>query len=149
VEEIFKRTFAGGWRGECLQRGKDGREMPLLLSTGLLRSGEGQLAGVFGIARDITERKRVEREMLLKSSLLEAQAETTIDAILAVDEGNRIILSNRHFANMFSVRLEIIQGGDDRPLFKHVLDQVADPKPFLEKVEHLYQHRAASGTRTD
>ena len=43
------------------------------------------------IKQDITERKQAEEAMLFKTALLEAQAETTIDGILAVDESDNII----------------------------------------------------------
>jgi len=141
LEEIDAKTFAGGWRGECLQRRKDGTDLPVLLSTGLLKDREGRLAGVFGIARDITERKRAEQEILFKNTLLEAQAETSIDAILAVDEANQIILSNRQFATMWGMPPEMVRTGDDNQLLQHVTNQVNNPQQFLERVEHLYDHR--------
>jgi PAS domain S-box-containing protein len=140
-EEINARTFAGGWRGECLHLRKDGTDLPVLLSTGLLRDSEGQFAGVFGIARDISERKEAEHELLVKNALLEAQAETTIDGILAVDEANRIILSNRQFASIWSVPPSMICKGDDAALLQYVLTQTENPQEFLERVEHLYKHR--------
>lgn len=141
IAEIDTQTFAGGWRGECLQRRKDGTDLPVLLSTGLLKDQEGRVAGVFGIARDITERKHAEQEILFKNVLLEAQAETTIDAILAVDEANHIILSNRQFATMWSVPRGMVRAGDDAQLLQFVTNQIAAPQRFLEKVAHLYTHR--------
>ncbi len=70
VGEIDAKTFQGGWKGECLQRRKDGTDLPVLLSTGRLTNREGHFAGVFGIARDISERKAVEQEILFKNTLL-------------------------------------------------------------------------------
>ena len=37
-------------------------------------------------------RKQAEEALLFKTALLEAQAETTIDGILAVDESDHIVL---------------------------------------------------------
>jgi PAS domain-containing protein len=50
-----------------------------------LRDVNGSIIGTFGVSRDITERKQAEEELLLKTALLEAQSETTIDGILVVD----------------------------------------------------------------
>ena len=141
ADEITVKTFAGGWRGECLHRRKDGTDMPVLLSTGLLNDRDGQSVGVFGIARDIAERKQSEQEILFKNTLLEAQAETTIDGILAVDEGRRIILSNQQFANIWNVPPATVRIRDQNQLIHSVLDQIEDPGQFLERVEYLYNHR--------
>jgi len=139
--EIDAKTFEGGWRGECLQRRKDGTDFPVLLSTGRLTNREGHFAGVFGIARDITERKAAEQEILFKNILLEAQAETTIDGILAVDEADKIILSNREFAAIWGVPPTMLHAGDDNQLLQYVTNQIANPEQFLERVKYLYDHR--------
>jgi len=141
IEEIYAKTFAGGWRGECLERGKDGSDTPVLLSTGLLKDRDGNFAGLFSIARDIAERKHAEQEILLKNTLLEAQAETTIDGILAVDESNRIILSNRQFATIWGLQPAMIRVGNDNRLLQIVENQIENPQQFLERVEYLYSHR--------
>lgn len=141
LQDIRDKTIAGGWRGECLHRSKDGTDFPVLLSTGVLHDRDGAFSGVFGIARDITERKRIEQEVLFKNTLLEAQAETTLDAILAVDEANRIILHNREFEKLWGLPPGLIHAGDDRRVLRHVADQVKDERQFLERVEYLYQHR--------
>jgi diguanylate cyclase (GGDEF)-like protein/PAS domain S-box-containing protein len=139
--EIDAKTFEGGWKGECLQRRKNGTDLPVLLSTGRLTNREGHFAGVFGIARDITERKAAEQEILFKNTLLEAQAESTIDGILAADEANKIILSNRQFATMWGVPPTMVHAGDDNQLLQYGTNQIENPKQFLERVKYLYDHR--------
>jgi diguanylate cyclase (GGDEF)-like protein/PAS domain S-box-containing protein len=141
VGEIDAKTFQGGWKGECLQRRKDGTDLPVLLSTGRLTNREGHFAGVFGIARDISERKAVEQEILFKNTLLEAQAETTIDGIMAADEANKVILSNRQFAIMWDVPPMLLHTGNDNLLLQYVTNQIENPEQFLERVKYLYDHR--------
>ena len=141
IREIHTRSAAGGWTGECLQRCKDGRDISVLLSTGTLTDSAGQFAGTFGIGRDITERKRIEHEILFKNALLETQTEATMDGILAVDEANRIILSNHRFAKIWNVPLERLRAGDDNQLLPYVADQIDDRDQFVERVEYLYGHR--------
>jgi diguanylate cyclase (GGDEF)-like protein/PAS domain S-box-containing protein len=140
IQEIHTRTAAGGWTGECLQRRKDGRDISVLLSTGALTDSAGNFAGTFGIGRDVTQRKEAEREIVFKNTLLETQAETTIDGILAVDEANKIILSNHQFAKIWNVSPELLRAGDDNRLLQRVVDQVEQPQEFIERVEYLYRH---------
>ncbi|MFQ5577485.1 MAG: PAS domain S-box protein, partial [Anaerolineae bacterium] len=54
---------------EVLNRHKDGHTFPSLISASVLRDADGELVGVMGVSRDITERKRIdqEREQLLAS----------------------------------------------------------------------------------
>jgi len=139
--EIDAKTFVGGWKGECLQVRKDGTDLPVLLSTGLLKDRQGCVAGVFGIARDITERKQAEQEMLFKNTLLEAQAETTIDGILVVDESDHIVLVNKQFGLNFEIPDEVLNTRDDLIVRKHVTDKVEDPDSFAERVKYLNSHR--------
>ena len=96
LEEIDACTLAGGWRGECLQRRKDGTDLPVLLSTGQLKDREGRFAGVFGIARDITERVRAEERLRLWARVLDQSAE----GIFICDPQERIVLVNRAFEEM-------------------------------------------------
>src|SRR6185312_7743676 len=76
-----------------------------------------------------------------KNALLQAQAETTIDGILCIDDKDRVILSNQRFAAMWGVPGEIVATGDDRALLQHVVSQITCPEEFLGRVKYLYEHR--------
>jgi PAS domain S-box-containing protein len=72
AEEIRTCVIAGGtWRGECLQRRKNGRDLNVALSIGVIRDREGRVTGSFGISQDITERKQLE-EQLRRAQKMEA-----------------------------------------------------------------------------
>ena len=62
--EILPATMAGRWRGELWNRAKDGREFPISLATSAVRDEDGRRIALVGIARDITERKRYEEELI-------------------------------------------------------------------------------------
>ena len=94
--EIDAKTYAGGWSGECLQRRKDGTDLPVLLSTGRLKDREGRFAGVFGIARDITERVKAEEQLRLWSRVLDQSAE----GIFILDPQEQILLVNTAFEKL-------------------------------------------------
>jgi PAS domain S-box-containing protein len=93
-----------------------------------------------GLLSDITERKKAEQELLLKTALLEAQSETTIDGILAVDTRNQVLLSNRQFAEMWGIPDAVIASKDDRQVLQLVLNGVTDEDKFLQRVKYLYTH---------
>lgn len=57
---------------ETTYRAKDGREIPMSFSTGILKNAEGQASGMIAVAQDITARKRQEKE--LKEAKVAAEA---------------------------------------------------------------------------
>src|ERR1022692_2320597 len=105
-------------------------------------SAYGAVNGCFVATFDnITERKQAEAALLFKTALLEAQAETTIDGILAVDESDHIVLANKQFGRNFEIPDELLSTRDDLNVLKHVTDKVEDPDGFIERVEYLNSHR--------
>ena len=54
----------GAWRGEVVQKHKNGEDIHVLSSVVLLRDEAGAPSGTVAVNRDITERKRLEREVL-------------------------------------------------------------------------------------
>jgi PAS domain S-box-containing protein len=112
-----------------------------VVSVSPLRDDDGSLMGCVHVARDITERKKTEDELLFKSTLLEAQSETSIEGILAVDSEGKSILFNRRFGQMWNIPQKILDTKDDEKMLQYVLDQLKDPNRFLEKVTYLYAHK--------
>jgi PAS domain S-box-containing protein len=64
VKEILPSTLHGGWKGELWNRKKDGREFQIFLSTTIINDKEGNPLGLIGVAIDITELKRTEKELI-------------------------------------------------------------------------------------
>jgi PAS domain S-box-containing protein len=114
--EIHRTTVEQGQcTREVLNKRKNGQVFPIFLSASVLRDAQGELVGVMGISRDITQRKQAEeqlraslreKEMLLKeihhrvknnlqliSSLLDLQSDSIQDPqALAIfkDSQNRV-----------------------------------------------------------
>ena len=64
TKEILPATIRGGWKGELWNKRKDGSEFPISLSTTVINDKEGKPIGLIGVAHDITERKRAEKELI-------------------------------------------------------------------------------------
>jgi len=107
-----------------------------------LQSSEQQLSAINQqLNSEIAERKQVEKELLFKTTLLEAQSEESIDGIMAVDDCGKVILSNKHFGNMWNIPQQLIGTKDDEKLIQYVLEQLKDSDKFLEKVKYLYANK--------
>ncbi|HEU5406209.1 MAG TPA: EAL domain-containing protein [Nitrospira sp.] len=92
-------------------------------------------------AHDVTKRKQAEEALTLKTALLEAQSETTIDGILVVNESGRILLANKQLGLHFSVPDALLRSGDDQNVLNYFTDLVEDSESFMERVKYLYDHQ--------
>jgi PAS domain S-box-containing protein len=63
IEEIRASTITEEWRGELINRRKDGSLFPIQLSTSVVRDEEGRPEALVGVATDITERREAECEL--------------------------------------------------------------------------------------
>jgi PAS domain S-box-containing protein len=54
LDEIIRQTEEGGWHGQLVNRRKDGSQISVHLDTSLVRSDNGEVIGLLGVARDIT-----------------------------------------------------------------------------------------------
>jgi len=61
MSEILEQSHLDSWRGEVLDRRKDGTDFPVFLSTSKIVNPDGQVIGLMGVSQDITERKWAER----------------------------------------------------------------------------------------
>ena len=61
--------------------------------------------------------------------------------ILVVAENREIISSNRQFADMWGISSDIIASRSDERALESVMNKLASPEEFLNKVKNLYQAR--------
>ena len=114
------------------------KALGLWFSISAYSAGKGCFVAVFD---NITERKQTEEALRFKNALLEAQAETTIDGILVVDESDHIVLANKQFAQHFGIPNDLLSTKDDLIVRKHVTEKVEDPDAFAKRVEYLNGRR--------
>jgi PAS domain S-box-containing protein len=103
-----------------------------------LRSPDGEVRGVIGVAFDVTERKKAEGELKKSIALLKATIDAAADGILVVDADGRIVDFNRRFVKLWGIPEEIAESRDDRLALASVLDQLRDPAAFVKKVMTVY-----------
>ncbi len=70
IDEISNSTIRQGWKGELVNRRKDGTEFIANLSTSVIRNDDGKVEAIVGIAQDITELKESERLIEKQSGLV-------------------------------------------------------------------------------
>ena len=87
----------------------DGVEFPIEASISQVEVGGERLATV--ILRDITERKAFEDALLESRRRMEGIVESAMDALISVDEDERIVLFNPAAERMFGVSSEEAIGG--------------------------------------
>ena len=92
------------------------------------------------LLKDITERKRTEQARERGLSLMLATLESTADGIVVVNTEGKIETFNRLFARMWRLPEDVLASKEDARALEWVLDQLIEPKKFLEKVHYLYEH---------
>ena len=68
----YKKVFKEGWVRdyELTIRHRDGHTIPVVYNASIYKDESGEVIGVFAAARDITERKQAERQIIEKSNAL-------------------------------------------------------------------------------
>jgi diguanylate cyclase (GGDEF)-like protein len=92
---------------------------------------------------EIAQRQEVEENLVSKTAFLEAQSNSTIDGVLVVDGNNRKLLQNQRFIDIFQIPSEIVE--NDGAALAFVLDQIAQPDQFTERVKYFCEHPEESG----
>ena len=109
-EQVFEAGTVRDYELEIQH--KEGRITPVVYNASVYRDESGTVAGVLVAARDITERKQAERQLVLLTTALEAAA----NAIIVADKDGRILWANSAFSQMTGYSKEEIIGQSSRIL---------------------------------
>jgi PAS domain S-box-containing protein len=123
------------WR----RRHKDGRWLWLEgIATNLL--ADPAVRAIVTNYRDVTERKLAEEELRWKTTLFEAQLNSTIDGILVVDSEGTKMLQNERMRELWKIPREFAEDKDDTAQLQYVTSRTKNPQQFVAKVLDLYSH---------
>ncbi|MCX6220736.1 MAG: response regulator [Bacteroidia bacterium] len=64
IRNILPETLEGGWRGEIMNKKKDGTQFPILLSTSVIKDDLNNPVALIGVAMDITEMLKHRAELI-------------------------------------------------------------------------------------
>jgi PAS domain S-box-containing protein len=116
----------------------DNSPLTLSLTTSILHAENGERLGVVCVARDITEHKRADEDLMQSLSLLQATLESTADGILVVNSSGKIVSFNACFSEMWRIPQDILTSRNEQQALEFVLGQLKDSKAFMDKVHQLY-----------
>jgi len=104
--EVLGRIRHGGTLShfETVRRAKDGRLIDISLTVSPVRDAAGRIVGASKVARDITARRRSEQALSEAQARLAAIVDSAMDAVVTVDESQRVVLFNRAAEQVFGVR---------------------------------------------
>jgi PAS domain S-box-containing protein len=139
IPAVFDRMQSGGRfeHHETLRRRKDGTLINVSLTISPIINNTGDITGVSTIARDITENKRVEREL----QDAKAQAEMYND-LLSHD------INNMNQIGIGYLELALSAPGQDsetRELLEKPLDALRNSSRLIHNVRKLQEIRASAG----
>jgi hypothetical protein len=86
------------------------------------------------------ERQRTVEELRWKTTLLEAQLESSIDGIMVVDDRGRKVLQNRRMNELWKIPRDVFEDKDDAAQVVFATNQTKNPKQFVARVKYLYAH---------
>lgn len=101
VPQILSGTIAGGWRGELVNRRKDGTLFPIALSTSIVFDDHGSPIAHMGVAVDITERRAAEAALRQSADSYHGLFNAVRDAIYIQDREGRFVDVNRGAEEMY------------------------------------------------
>jgi two-component system, sensor histidine kinase and response regulator len=92
----------------------------------------------------VTERRRTESDLRSKTAFLQAQANSTIDGILVVDDRGQRLMHNQRLVELFHVPPDILASKSKQSILAHIGGLIKDPEPFVAKVQDLTLHPGVS-----
>lgn len=113
---------------------KDGQEIFMSMTPHLVQR-DGEVAGIEVLARDVTDRKRAERELRDLYGWLRAIHEATDEAILLTDLDLRVVHWNTRALDLFGKDSASMAGQTADALLRELAGRATDPKPILRALE--------------
>lgn len=100
----------------------------------------GELLGLLGISRDISERKRMEESLREKTALFDAQVESSPDGIIVVNTQGKMVIENQRMRELWKIPPHMAAKLGSEPPLEFAAQRTTSPAKFLAKVLWLRDH---------
>jgi len=127
-------------RRQLLNYHKNGSEYWVDMDITPIFDPKGQCTHFAAIERDITEQKKNDAQLLYKTTVLEAQLESSMDGILLVDNQHNLVLRNLRLNELWKFPPPLNVGNDEAERLRFAASQTKNPQQFIDKVDYLYAH---------
>ncbi len=138
TNETFELTFP--------LRRYDGEYRWFLTRGRPITNSEGKIVRWFGTNTDVTEQRETQQLLEYRKALLEAHNESSVDGLLLVDAKGKILSHNKRFIELWNIPQQIVDTQDDDAALTFAMNQLVNPKQFIEKVKFLYEHPKETST---
>ncbi len=125
-------------RGESLHRTVDVEELSWDVRYIPVRDESGNVDGVIGVATDITVHRRMEEALSVERAYLDELFESSPEAVVLVDNENRILRLNREFTTLFGYTVDDALGQS--------VDMLLAPESLHDEAVQI-TNQVASGDR--
>ncbi|HEV2461185.1 MAG TPA: PAS domain S-box protein, partial [Ktedonobacterales bacterium] len=143
--------LAGASAMEALVRTLDGREPWISITGAPIRAADGQVTGTVLIARDVTARRALERQVAEQAAQLAAIFGAMADGVLVHDAQGRVQLVNQAYRDLVGIEADpdyLTWSLSDRVHQLRVLDEQGQPIPVERSVSRrVLQGEVISGQR--
>jgi len=107
---------------------KDGSPVPVSTTSSYYHDHAGQILGIEGIFRDITERKQAEASLLAERQYLTDIIDSLPDPTFILDTDSRVVVWNRAAEAMTGVKRQELLGKGD---YAYAVPFYGEPRPIL------------------
>jgi PAS domain S-box-containing protein len=132
----------GSWSGETALLHRKGFEIPISQIVIAHKSSKGKVEYYSTIARDITERKQYEKELIEKTILLESFFDNTLTLIVLLDKDFNFIRVNKAYADTDKQDVDFFIGKNHFDLYpsdaKEIFEEVLRTKTAYHAIERLF-----------
>lgn len=112
----------GSWKGEVLQKRKDGSEVYVLSSTSVVKEENGKAIGYVHLNHDITARKKVEEELYRSKNRLQSILESISDGFVSFDKSLNFVYFNKKAAAFAKINPDQVIGQHILTAFPKIKD---------------------------
>ncbi len=149
-EDIFfwEDVAAGvseGIQSETMLRHTSGTTLHVERRVSRVHLDPGQVVFVVGL-RDLTDKRRVERELEQLVSELRATLESTAEGVLVTDPHGTVRSFNQRFGGLWDLPPALLAAHDDAQLKQHMLNHVVDPQLYAQRLGDIRESPSFEGS---